>query len=43
MVLIIGLMTLFLIQVLFALLKYSKTTTFHTYAANLAAVLQGAS
>jgi CDP-diacylglycerol--glycerol-3-phosphate 3-phosphatidyltransferase len=41
MVLIICLLALFLVQVAFALVKYRKITTFHTYAAKLAAILQG--
>ncbi len=41
MVLIICLLALFVVQIVFALIKYRKTTAFHTYAAKLAAVLQG--
>lgn len=41
MVLIICLLALFFAQVIFALVKYRKTTTFHTYAAKLAVILQG--
>lgn len=32
---------LFMIQLLFALVKYQKTTSFHTYGAKAAAILQG--
>lgn len=39
--LIIFLLALFLLQVIFALVRYGKITTFHTYAAKLAAILQG--
>jgi phosphatidylglycerophosphate synthase len=39
--LIILLFVLFLVQVTAALIKYRKITTFHTYAAKLAAILQG--
>lgn len=39
--LIIFLLALFLFQIISALVKYGKITTFHTYAAKLAAILQG--
>ena len=41
-VLIIVLLALFLFQVISALIRYGKITTFHTYAAKLAAIMQGA-
>ena len=40
-VLIIFLLALFAAQVIYALVKYGKITTFHTYAAKLSAILQG--
>ena len=40
-IVIILLVALFIIQVSFALIKYGKVTTFHTYAAKVAAVSQG--
>jgi cardiolipin synthase (CMP-forming) len=40
-VLIIILLALFVIQVVSALVRYGKITTFHTYAAKVAALLQG--
>lgn len=38
---VIQMVTLFIIQTAAALIKYGKTTSFHTYAAKAAAVLQG--
>lgn len=37
----IGLFILFLVQVTFALIRYRKFTSFHTWLAKLAALLQG--
>jgi hypothetical protein len=37
----ISLLCLFVIQVVLALIRYGKMTTFHTYGAKLAAVTQG--
>ena len=41
-IVVLALFGLFIIQVSFALIKYGKITTFHTYAAKVAAVSQGA-
>lgn len=40
-VIIFILLGLFIIQILISLIKYGKTTSFHTYGAKLAAVFQG--
>jgi phosphatidylglycerophosphate synthase len=41
MVIFILLLTLFVIQVISAIIKYGKITSFHTYTAKFAAILQG--
>ena len=40
-ILILVVIVLFLIQLTLALVKYRKITTFHTYSAKVAAILQG--
>lgn len=38
---ILGTFILFMVQLVFSLVKYQKTTSFHTYGAKAAAILQG--
>ncbi len=40
-ILISVLLTLFMVQMILAFIRYGKTTSFHTYAAKAAAILQG--
>ncbi len=40
-VLVVMLLALFLLQTIFAFIRYGKMTSFHTYSAKIAAIMQG--